>query len=190
VQSWAATLQSSRCHSPMHQHTAVGSCRRNTGSTRRDSVESAGAPGLTVCVAQERAACSTALSSDQLSSLTTAPRQLDFGKLSPASPGQQPFLITNPLASPIHVVVNVSAIEGLSCAGPCSQVVPPGATAKFVLQLHCHDTQHLKEHIQYIINGVHFQVSSNLHSQCRGDPALHCTDVSCGRCQGLRTSLQ
>jgi hypothetical protein len=107
---------------------------------------------------QERTACSAALTPEQLSSLTVAPRQLDFGKLSPASPGQQPFLVTNPLPGPIHVVLNLSAIEGLSCVGPCSQVIPGGGTAKFVVQLHCHDTQHLKDNIQYVINSCHFQV--------------------------------
>jgi hypothetical protein len=110
-----------------------------------------------VCL-QERTACSSPLTPEQLSSLTVAPRQLDFGKLSPASPGQQCLLVTNPLAAPIHIVLNLSAIEGLSCNGPCSQVVPAGGTAKFVVQLHCHDTQHLKEHIQYVINGCQFQV--------------------------------
>lgn len=66
--------------------------------------------------------------------------------------------MTNPLPGPIHVVLNLSAIEGLSCVGPCSQVIPGGGTAKFLVQLHCHDTQHLKDNIQYVINSCHFQV--------------------------------
>lgn len=144
---------------------------------------------------QERTACSAPLTPEQLSSLTVAPRQLDFGKLSPASPGQQYFLVTNPLASPIHVVLNLSAIEGLSCSGPCSQVVPAGGTAKFAVQLHCHDTQHLKEHTQYVINGCHFQVcvfNTNLQllmahmweRQCMlqsssGTMSAYCTTLRC-----------
>lgn len=119
----------------------------------------------TNCLPQERTACSALLTAEQLSGLTVAPRQLDFGKLSPASPGQQHFLVTNPLATPIHIVLNMSAIEGLSCSGPCSQVVPAGGTAKFVVQLHCHDTLKLKEQIQYVVNGCHFWVS------CRCCPA-------------------
>lgn len=66
-------------------------------------------------------------------------------------------MVTNPLSSPVHVVLNPS-VEGLTCRGPCSQVVPAGGSAKFLLQLHCHDTQHLKEHIQCVVNGCHFQV--------------------------------
>lgn len=116
----------------------------------------------TPVVLQERTACSAALTTEQLSSLVVAPRQLDFAKLSSAAPGQQHFLVTNPLTSPVHVVLNLSTVEGLSCVGPCSQVVPAGSSAKFLMQLHCHDTRHVEENIQYVINGCHFQVGTSM----------------------------
>lgn len=123
-----------------------------------------------VACLQERTACSAPLTLEQLSSLTVAPRQLDFGKLSPAAPGQQPFLVTNPLAAPIHVVLNLATVEGLSCCGPCSQVVPAGGTAKFAVVLHSDEPQHLKETIQYVVNGCHFLVGAGpacLQASCQ-----------------------
>lgn len=87
---------------------------------------------------------------------------LDFGTLCPGLAGAQPFLVTNALASPVHVALDVAAVEGLSCAGPASQVVPPGGSAKFELTLRCHDVQSLRGRVAYVVNGCHLLVRPGL----------------------------
>lgn len=106
---------------------------------------------------QERADCSRELPPEQLSKVTVGPRQLDFGKVSPAMPAIQHFVVTNPLSTAIHVVLDTSNLEELSCTSPASQVIPAGSTGKFQLSLRCHDVQLLKDKLQYCINGCHIQ---------------------------------
>lgn len=57
----------------------------------------------------------------------------------------------------IHVVLDTSSVEGLSCSGPASQVIPPGSMGKFQLVLRSHVVQPVSEQIQYCINGCHIQ---------------------------------
>jgi hypothetical protein len=108
-------------------------------------------------VAQERAETSMALSAEHLSKLVVSPRQLDFGKVSPALPAMAWWVITNTLGTAIHVVLDLHNVQELTCSTP-SQVIPPGATAKFELVLRCQDIQQLKERVQYCINGSSMQV--------------------------------
>lgn len=52
------------------------------------------------------------------------------------------------------------------------QVVPPGATAKWPLELRSHDVRSIRQKLEYCINGCHFFVRS-----CRRQGAvvdLHC----------------
>lgn len=108
-------------------------------------------------VLQERTECSKELPAELLSKVIVGPRQLDFGKISPALPATQHFVVKNTLNNAVHVVLDTSSLEELSCTSPASQVIPAGATAKFQLSLRCHDVQLLKEKIQYCINGCHIQ---------------------------------
>lgn len=119
--------------------------------------------------------CSAELSPAQMSKIVVGPRQLDFGKVSPAQPAVQHFVVTNHLNTAVHVVLDLGVLEGLSCSGPASQVIPAGNTAKFALALQCHDVQVLKEKIKYCINGCHMQVG-----QCsRGRPQHWCWAMFC-----------
>eukprot|EP00775_Hariotina_reticulata_P012144 gene12144-12282_t len=106
--------------------------------------------------AQERAETSMVLSANQLSKLVVSPRQLDFCKVSPALPALAWWVVTNTLATAIHVVLDLQSVQELTCSTP-SQVIPPGATAKFELVLRCQDVQQLKERVQYCINGCSMQ---------------------------------
>lgn len=97
------------------------------------------------------------LSAGQLSKLVVSPRQLDFCKVSPALPALAWWVVTNTLVTAIHVVLDLQSVQELTCSTP-SQVIPPGASAKFELVLRCQDIQQLKERVQYCINGCSMQV--------------------------------
>jgi hypothetical protein len=114
--------------------------------------------------ATERSDCIAVLEAGALSSLFVGPRVLDFGKISPAMAAMQHFVVTNPLPAAIHVVLDMVELPDLSCKGPVGQVVPPGATAKWPLQLRAHDMGPVRSKLEFCINGCHFHVSSGVLS--------------------------
>ena len=71
---------------------------------------------------QERADCSRELSAAELASITTAPRAVDFGKVSTARAATAYFTVTNPLAACIHVALDLVRVPELAGSGPLAQV--------------------------------------------------------------------
>ena len=118
--------------------------------------------------ATERSDCIAVLEAGPLSSLLVGPRVLDYGKISPAMTAMQHFVVTNPLPAAIHVVLDMAELPDLSCKGPVGQVVPPGATAKWPLQLRAHDMGSIRSKLEYCINGCHFHVRTGWSSEASG----------------------
>lgn len=105
---------------------------------------------------QERAECSAELSPRSLSAIRIAPRTLDFGRVSTASPAAASLVVTNDLASAVHVALDLSRVPELAGSSQLAQVVPVGGSGKFTLALRAHELRVIREACELCINGAHF----------------------------------
>ena len=61
---------------------------------------------------------------------------VDFGGVSVGSMSVQSIMISNPLDTMVHVVIDVKGVPELRQSTRTSQVIPAGARGRFDLELH------------------------------------------------------
>ncbi|CAD7694977.1 unnamed protein product [Ostreobium quekettii] len=105
---------------------------------------------------EERRACSSPLSNSDMAKLGVGPLTVDFGRVSKSARHTQYFVVNNALSAPIHIVLDIKRFQEFKYTRNTSQVVPPGAMAKFPIVLFSKEVMAVSKKIDYIINGRHF----------------------------------
>ncbi|KAF5834411.1 flagellar associated protein [Dunaliella salina] len=104
---------------------------------------------------QEKAACMRELSKEEINRLVVGPKVMDFGTISVGTSNTCNFMIINTLTTPIHVVLDIKAVKEFKGSKAISQVIPPGARARFPLTLVANDIRTFTEKLEYCINSSH-----------------------------------
>lgn len=99
--------------------------------------------------------CVRELSKEEVNKLIIAPKVVDFGKVSLGSTNTMHVVLHNTLDTVLHVVLDIKQHEMLRTSPSSSQVIPPGARAKFPVVLQALEIRTLLERIEYTINGSH-----------------------------------
>ena len=114
----------------------------------------------------ERIQCSRELSKAELSTLIVGPKVVDFGTVSVGSSSKQHLIVTNPLETPIHVVLGTLNPAELRKSTHVSQVIPPLSKARFPLIFNASDVRSISnERVDYCINSSHvlsFGITANV----------------------------
>ncbi|KAK9836045.1 hypothetical protein WJX84_006212 [Apatococcus fuscideae] len=93
------------------------------------------------------------LSKQELESIAVGPRHVDFGRVRLSAIEARHITVFNPLRRHLHIVLATDRLPELSLTEPVSQLIPPGAVAKFKLVLNADEEQSFVEDLEYIING-------------------------------------
>lgn len=99
-------------------------------------------------------------------------------------------VVTNTTHSYLHIVMDLRSIKDFKDSEHASQVIPPGATAKFPIRLMSSEVKGLLQTVEYCINGHHFfnfEVTANVVpvSLVRGRALLPLRTTCCGRVLSL-----
>ncbi|KAK9828703.1 hypothetical protein WJX72_001600 [[Myrmecia] bisecta] len=96
--------------------------------------------------------CNEPLNKEALAKLAVGPRVLDFGRISASSRNLRHLFVTNPLTQHVHILVATSGIAELAASEHVSQVIPPGATAKFPIGLCVPHVTSFHQTVEYVVN--------------------------------------
>ena len=116
--------------------------------------------------AEEVKMCNKALGAHEISKLICGPPVIDYGTICAAAKTRKVFAVTNNLAKPVHVRLNVEHLKDIEAEQPEGMVVPPGCHAGLGVFL-CvpRVTAKYRELVTYSVNNGAHTFAFEMHAE-------------------------